>query len=86
MVSSVANFSPRESLFNLSFSYVQHKIKSNAEAIKKALLADKGTVLVAGNSKNMPKAVKEAITEAVGDEEYIEYMIKMKRYQEETWN
>lgn len=49
-------------------------------------MADKGTVLVAGNSKNMPKAVKEAITEAVGDEEYIEYMIKMKRYQEETWN
>lgn len=68
------------------FSYVQHMIKSNAEAIKKALLVDNGTVLVAGSSKNMPKAVKEAITEAVGDEEYLEYMVKMKRYQEETWN
>lgn len=69
-----------------SSSYVQHKIKDNAGVIKKALVADKGTVLVAGNSKNMPKAVKDAITEAVGDDEYIQHMIKTGRYQEETWN
>lgn len=72
--------------FSFFSSYVQHKIKSHSDVIKKALVADKGTVLVAGNSKNMPKAVREAITEAVGDEEYIAYMVKMKRYQEETWN
>lgn len=65
---------------------MQHKIQKHADVIKKALVAEKGTVLVAGNSKNMPKAVKEAITDAVGDEEYIQHMIKTSRYQEETWN
>lgn len=49
-------------------------------------MADKGTVLVAGNSKDMPRAVKEAITAAVGDDEYVAHMVKTKRYQEETWN
>lgn len=69
-----------------AFSYVQHKIQTHSDVIKKALVADKGTVLVAGNSKNMPKAVLEAIKEAVGDDDYIEHMFKTKRYQEETWN
>lgn len=68
------------------FSYVQHQIKSHAEIIKKALLVDKGTVLVAGSSKDMPKAVKEAITEAIGDDEYVQHMLRTGRYQEETWS
>lgn len=67
-------------------SYVQHKIRENAMLIKKALVVEKGIVLVAGNAKNMPKAVKEAIIEVVGDEDYVEHMIKTKRYQEETWS
>lgn len=66
--------------------YVQHRICTHAETIKKALLADKGTVLVAGSSKDMPKAVRQAITEAIGDEEYVQHMVKVGRYQEETWS
>lgn len=54
--------------------------------IKKALIVEKGIVLVAGNSKNMPQAVKEAFVEAIGDEDYIQHMIKTQRYQEETWS
>lgn len=43
--------------------------------------------MVAGNSKNMPSSVKEALQIALGVEDtYIEEMIKSGRYQEETWN
>lgn len=41
---------------------------------------------MAGNSKNMPTAVKEALGEALGDSNYVEEMIKMGRYQQETWS
>lgn len=41
--------------------------------------------LVAGNSKDMPKAVNEALSEALNDEDYVEAMVKCGRYQEETW-
>lgn len=43
--------------------------------------------MVAGNSKNMPNAVKEALQTALGvEQDYIDEMIKTGRYQEETWN
>lgn len=41
--------------------------------------------MLAGNSKDMPVAVKSALIEAIGDESLIEEMIKTGRYQEETW-
>lgn len=42
--------------------------------------------MVAGNSKNMPNSVKEALQTALDVEEaYIDEMIKSGRYQEETW-
>lgn len=43
--------------------------------------------MVAGSSKNMPNAVKEALQVALEvDESYIEVMVKSGRYQEETWS
>lgn len=43
--------------------------------------------MVAGNSKNMPISVKEALQAALGVEQsYIDEMIRTGRYQEETWN
>lgn len=44
-----------------------------------------GYFFLAGNSKDMPIAVKAALTEAIGDELFIEEMIKTGRYQQETW-
>lgn len=40
---------------------------------------------MAGNAKNMPKAVNEALSEALNDKDYVEAMVKCGRYQEETW-
>lgn len=44
-----------------------------------------GFFLLAGNSKNMPTAVKEALGQALNDPDYVQTMIKSGRYQEETW-
>lgn len=44
-----------------------------------------GWFYVAGNSKNMPQSVKEALAKAIDNEEYVEKMIKNGQYQEETW-
>lgn len=43
--------------------------------------------MIAGSSKDMPNAVKEALQIALGvDESYIEELVKTGRYQEETWS
>lgn len=43
--------------------------------------------MVAGSSKSMPNAVKEALQIALDvDETYIEGLVKTGRYQEETWS
>uniref|UniRef100_A0A182N6W8 NADPH-dependent diflavin oxidoreductase 1 n=1 Tax=Anopheles dirus TaxID=7168 RepID=A0A182N6W8_9DIPT len=65
--------------------YVQHLIRKEGVLLKKLLVENGGYVLLSGSSKNMPQAVKEALVEAIGDEQYIEEMIKANRYQEETW-
>lgn len=49
------------------------------------LVNKKGWFMLSGNSKNMPKAVKEALIEVLNDQEYVENMLKSGRYQEETW-
>lgn len=67
-------------------SYVQHRILEQGEHLKKQLIERNGIFLVAGNSKNMPKAVKDALCEVLENAEYIEEMIKCFRYQEETWS
>ncbi|XP_053670294.1 NADPH-dependent diflavin oxidoreductase 1 [Anopheles nili] len=65
--------------------YVQHLIRKEDMLLKKLLVDNGGYVLISGSSKNMPQAVKEALIEAIGDAQYIEEMIKLNRYQEETW-
>ncbi|XP_055908983.1 NADPH-dependent diflavin oxidoreductase 1 isoform X2 [Eupeodes corollae] len=66
--------------------YVQHLIKDNSSLLKDLILNKTAVVMVAGSSNNMPKSVKEAFTELLDDELYIEKMIKTNRYQEETWS
>ncbi|XP_052788058.1 NADPH-dependent diflavin oxidoreductase 1-like [Mya arenaria] len=74
--------------------YVQHAIKDAGKDICDPLLAG-AFFFVAGNSKNMPEAVREAvkdvlITHGHMDREqadtYIQTMDRQKRYQAETWS
>lgn len=64
---------------------MQDRIKEQSNWLREQIIERNGVFLVAGNSKNMPKAVNEALCEALNDQEYVEMMVKTGRYQEETW-
>lgn len=66
-------------------SYVQHRISEQGDLLRNQIIKQNGLFLVAGNSKNMPIAVKEALSDVLKDDEYVKEMIKSGRYQEETW-
>lgn len=66
--------------------YVQHRIEEYADHLRNELVALNGHFFVAGNSKNMPGAVKEAVVKVLGDADFVETMIKTGRYQQETWS
>lgn len=70
--------------FHYHCSYVQHRISEQNHLLSDQLINRNGLFLVAGNSKNMPMAVKEALSNAL-DDNYVQTMIKCGRYQEETW-
>lgn len=66
--------------------YVQHLIKENGTQLAKLIREQNAYIYVAGSSNNMPKAVREAFIEALdNDVNYLEQLIKQRRYQEETW-
>lgn len=67
------------------FSYVQHRILEQGDWLRDQLLNQNGVFLLAGNSKNMPTAVKEALGQALNNPDYVQTMIDSGRYQEETW-
>lgn len=67
------------------YSYVQHRISEQGDLLRNQIIDKNGVFLVAGNSKNMPIAVKEALSGVLKDDEYVKEMIKCGRYQEETW-
>ncbi|KAJ8300702.1 hypothetical protein KUTeg_022221 [Tegillarca granosa] len=85
----------RARIFSVDKVYVQHRIKENGEYIWQ-LLNDKGaSFYVAGNAKQMPDNVKDAVTEIVKiyghftSEEadiYIRKLEQNRRYQSETWS
>lgn len=64
---------------------MQHRISEQGILLRDQLIDKNGIFLVAGNSKNMPKSVNEALCEALQDSDYVRAMIKAGRYQEETW-
>ncbi|KAI8040711.1 NADPH-dependent diflavin oxidoreductase 1 [Drosophila gunungcola] len=66
--------------------YVQHLITKNGDRLAKLIKDQNAFIYVAGNSNNMPKSVREAFIEILnGDADYVDLMIKQRRYQEETW-
>lgn len=67
------------------FSYVQHRILEQGEWLREKIINQNGLFLLAGNAKNMPTAVKEALSKSLNDPDYVQAMISSGRYQEETW-
>jgi len=72
--------------------YVQHRMEERAEQLADAVLDRGAAFLVAGNSKQMPAAVRAALVAALaarlGEEQGEQYVAAMEaggRYQTETW-
>jgi len=75
--------------------YVQHRIEENHELLCDLILKNNGWFYVAGNSKNMPTQVKDALVSAIASEhglgnleeakKHVEKMEINSKYQTETW-
>lgn len=75
--------------------YVQHRICEEGEKIFQSIFHEKGSIYVAGSSKDMPAAVKDAFVKVLTDhgllslqqaQSYIDQMEATARYQQETWS
>ncbi|VDK24399.1 unnamed protein product [Taenia asiatica] len=75
-------------------TYVQHRIRENPELVWSVLGEAQGSVFIAGNAKNMPAAVREAIIEAAKTggglseyeaESFVSNLESSGRYQAEVW-
>ena len=77
-------------------TYVQHVIETQSELLYEIIFKQKGYFYIAGNSKQMPDAVTDALKDALekhgnfSDKEHVSnYITKMeleKRFQTETWS
>ena len=74
--------------------YVQHKLAEHSKFVWNLIDKKDAQFCVAGNSKNMPVQVKEALVSVVETEgdmtlasarQYVENLIKRGRYNTETW-
>lgn len=66
--------------------YVQHVIEKQGDLLRDYLVNRKGHFFVSGSSKNMPESVREALEKALDDKQFVEQIIKLEKYQEETWS
>ncbi|VDM18316.1 unnamed protein product [Hydatigera taeniaeformis] len=75
-------------------TYVQHRIRENSDLVWSVLGEAQGSVFIAGNAKNMPTAVREAIIEAAQRsgglsqyeaESFVSNLESSGRYQAEVW-
>jgi len=73
--------------------YVQHRLEQNADLLADVVVGQGASFYVAGNSKNMPTAVREALVAALtvrlGEgkgEEFVANMESSGKYQTETWS
>jgi sulfite reductase alpha subunit-like flavoprotein len=67
-------------------NYVQHLIEKEGSFLKNLLIDQSGRFFVSGSSKNMPEAVREVLEKALENKSFVEEMIKLGKYQEETWS
>jgi sulfite reductase alpha subunit-like flavoprotein len=75
-------------------TYVQDLIRQQASLVYQILERDRGKVYVCGSSGNMPKGVREALSDVLQEHgqmelekanEYLDQMEKDGRYKQETW-
>lgn len=75
--------------------YVQHRIRENAEFLMEMIVNKNGCFYIAGNSKDMPSCVREALTDvfqqqgaisADDAQKMLEAMEQSGRLQTETWS
>ncbi|XP_071946877.1 NADPH-dependent diflavin oxidoreductase 1-like [Antedon mediterranea] len=75
--------------------YVQHKIKENGTLLWELIHSRDAYLFIAGNSKQMPNGVTDALKEVIQQEghmtaeqasEYVTNLEKVKRFQKETWS
>lgn len=69
---------------------MQHKIVENKDILHDLIINKGAYVFISGNSKNMPKNVKDAIVEEVlkgveNGHSFMQTMINVGRFQTETW-
>ncbi|XP_040575342.1 NADPH-dependent diflavin oxidoreductase 1 [Lepeophtheirus salmonis] len=85
--------------FHVAFSrdteskvYVQHLIKKEKERVKDIILEKNGFFFIAGNAKQMPDQVRDALKYVLDEcgvedpEEYVKTMELKNRFQTETWS
>ncbi|KAJ2846918.1 NAPDH-dependent diflavin reductase [Coemansia brasiliensis] len=71
--------------------YVQHKIRQRSDLVWSLINDHNAAVYVSGNANQMPEDVKQAFMDVVAQHsteapaEYIQAMVKSRRYQEECW-
>ncbi|XP_077986666.1 NADPH-dependent diflavin oxidoreductase 1-like [Glandiceps talaboti] len=75
--------------------YVQHRIEENHDLVWQLIDKRNAWFYIAGNSKQMPTAVTDALKSAIKDggnltdqevEDYMKKLERSKRYQAETWS
>ena len=73
--------------------YVQHRMEQKADLLAELVVDQGASFYVAGNSKNMPTAVREtlvaALTARLGEGKGQEFVARMEssgKYQTETWS
>ena len=73
--------------------YVQHRMEQKANLLTELVVDQGASFFVAGNSKNMPTAVREALVAAINirlgegkGEEFVANMESSGKYQTETWS
>ena len=65
-------------------SYVQHKIRQNADFLADLIMNKNGRIYVSGRAKLMPASVEKAFIE-ITSQALIEAMKKSGKYQVEVW-
>ncbi|CAD5119715.1 DgyrCDS8305 [Dimorphilus gyrociliatus] len=75
--------------------YVQHRIRQEVDLVCRYIYDEEGSCYIAGNSNQMPEAVKDAVKECLikgrnltkdDADTFISNMIRKKLYQLETWS
>ena len=69
-----------------SCRYVQHRMEEQRSLMRQLLVEKRAWVFVAGNAKQMPDQVTQAVKDALDDSNEFDQLISQSRLQLETWS